>query len=155
LELKILFKEIFPLKNTINSLLIRIRDLQSSESGEMQSIEEEGPYIRSLEEFMAGAQGPVMILSSEKVIQRINPECEDLLGLRENSASGQSILDTARDQGLAATIIDLCDQSANNSGCHQKENYEIGGKQIAINVTALMGKDKFAKAFYLTFVRAD
>ena len=155
LQLNIMFKEIFPLKNTINSLLTRIRDLQNSETGEMQSIEEEGPYVRALEEFLAGSQGAVMILNSEKVIQRINPECEDLVGLRENSASGQSILDTARDQGLAATIIDLCDQSANNNGCHQKENYEIGGKQIAINVTALMGKDKFAKAFYLTFVRTD
>jgi nitrogen-specific signal transduction histidine kinase len=106
-----------------------------------------------LEEFLAGSQGPVMILNSEKIIQRINPEAEDLLGIRENSSSGQSLLDTARDQGFAATLIDLCDQSANNNGCHQKENYEIGGKQMSINVAALMGKDKFAKGFYITFVR--
>lgn len=154
-EQKILFKELHPLKNTINSILTRIKELQSVGSGEVQSMEEDGPYLRSLEEFMAGAQGPVMILNSEKVIQRINPEAEDLIGLRENSAAGQSILDTARDQGFAATVIDLCDQSANNEGCNQKETYEIGGKQISINVTSLMGKDKFAKGFYITFVRMD
>jgi PAS domain-containing protein len=155
IESKIMFKEMYPLRNTINSILTRIKELQNTDSGEMQTMEEDGPYLRALEEFMAGAQGPVMILNSEKVIQRINPEAEDLVGLRENSASGQSILDTARDQGFAATIIDLCDQSANNDGCNQKEIYEIGGKQVAINVTALMGKDKFAKGFYLTFVRTD
>ena len=155
LESKIMFKELYPLRNSINSLLTRVRELQNSESGEVQSMEEDGPYIRSLEEFMAGAQGPVMILNSEKIIQRINPEAEDLIGLRENSASGQSILDTARDQGFAATIIDLCDQSANNEGCNQKEDYEIGGKQMTVNVNALIGKDKFAKGFYITFVRND
>jgi len=96
-----------------------------------------------------------MILNSEKYIQNINLEAEDLIGLRENSSAGQSILDTARDQGFAATVIDLCDQSANNEGCNQKEIYEIGGKQMEINVNALMGKDKFAKGFYITFVRTD
>jgi transcriptional regulator with PAS, ATPase and Fis domain len=135
--------------------LTRIKELQNADSGEVQNMEEDGPYLRSLEEFMAGAQGPVMILNSEKVIQRINPEAEDLVGLRENSAAGQSILDTARDQGFAATVIDLCDQSANNEGCNQKETYEIAGKQISINVTSLIGKDKFAKGFYITFVRTD
>lgn len=154
-ESKILFKELHPLRNSINSIMTRLKELQSADSGEVQSMEEEGPYLRALEEFMAGSQGPVMILNSEKVIQRINPEAEDLIGLRENSAAGQSILDTARDQGFAATVIDLCDQSANNEGCNQKESYEVGGKQISINVVSMMGKDKFAKGFYITFVRTD
>lgn len=155
LESKIMFREIHPLRNTINSVLSRIKELQNSESGEVQTLEEDGPYLRTLEEFMAGAQGPVMILNSEKIIQRINPEAEDLVGIRENASAGQSILDTARDQGFAATVIDLCDQSANNDGCHQRETYEIGGKQMDINVAAIIGKDKFAKGFYITFVRND
>jgi hypothetical protein len=155
LQSKTMFKELHPLRNTINSLLSRLKELQSSETGELQSIEEDGPYIRSLEEFMYGAQGPVMILDSEKIIQRINAEAEDLIGIRENASAGQSILDTARDQGFAATVIDLCDQSANNEGCHQKEIYEIGGKQMYVNVNALIGKDNFAKGFYITFVRND
>lgn len=155
LESKTLFKEIHPLRNTINSILTRIKELQNTDSGEIQTLEEDGPYLRALVEFMAGAQGPVMILNSEKQIQNINPEAEDLIGLRENSSAGQSLLDTARDQGFAATVIDLCDKSANNEGCNQKEVYEIGGKQMEINVNALMGKDKFAKGFYITFVRTD
>jgi len=152
---KTLFREIHPLRNTINSVLTRIKELQNAESGETQTLEEDGPYLRTLKEFMMGAQGATMILNSEKIIMHLNPECEDLVGIRENASSGQSILDCARDQGFAATVIDLCDKSANNEGCNQKEIYEIGGKQMAINVSALIGKDKFAKGFYITFVRND
>jgi pSer/pThr/pTyr-binding forkhead associated (FHA) protein len=153
LDSKTLFREIHPLRNSINSLLSRIKELQSSEVGEVQTIEDDSAYVRSLKEFMVGAQGPVMILNSEKIIQHLNHEAEDLIGLRENASAGQSLLDTARDQGFAATVIDLCDKSANNDGSNQKDSYEIGGKDISINIVALIGKDKFAKAFYITFVR--
>jgi hypothetical protein len=152
---KVLFRELSPLRNTVNSILARIKELQSAESGEVQTLEEDGPYLRTLKEFMIGAQGPTMILNSEKIIMHLNPECEDLVGIRENASAGQSILDCARDQGFAATVIDLCDQSANNEGCNQKEDYEIAGKIMRINVSALIGKDKFAKGFYITFVRND
>jgi hypothetical protein len=154
-ESRTLFKELYPLRMTVNSILIRLKELQSSESGEVQSMEEEGPYLRALEEFLSGAQGPVIILNSEKIIHRINPEAEDLVGIRENASAGQSILDTARDQGFAATVIDLCDKSASSEGSNQSEIYEIGGKQMKINVASLIGKDKFAKGFYITFVRND
>ena len=149
-----LFREIHPLRNTINSILARIKELQNADGGEVQNLEEDGPYLRTLKEFMEGAQGPVMILNSEKVIQNLNAECEDLIGIRENASAGQSLLDTARDQGFAATVIDLCDRSANNEGCHQKESYQIGGKDMSVNVSALIGKDKFAKGFYVTFVKS-
>lgn len=155
LDSKTLFREIKPLRNTVNSILSRLKELQNTDSGEVQELEDDSSYIRTLQEFMAGAGVPVLILNSEKIIQNINPEGEDLLGLRENSASGSSLLDTARDQGLAATIIDLCDKSANNDGYNSKDSYEIGGKEMRVNVSALIGKDKFAKAFYVTFVRND
>ncbi len=148
-----LFKEIHPLRNTINSILTRIKELTNADSGEVQNIEEDAPYIRSLKEFMEGAQGPVLILNSEKHIMHMNIECEDLLGIRENSSAGQSLLDTARDQGFAATLIDLCDRSANNEGCNQKETYTLGKGDMSVNVSALIGKDKFAKGFYVTFVK--
>ncbi len=155
LESDTLFREISPLRNTINSLLQRLRELQNTDVGEMATIEEDGPYVRSLVEFLQGAQGPVMVLNSEKAIESLNLEAEDLIGIRLNSSQGQSLLDAARDQGFAATVIDLCDQSANNGGVNQRENYEIGGKDIAVNVVAVMGRDKFAKGFYITFVKAD
>lgn len=152
LESKYLFKEFVPLRNSVNSILQRLRELQNTDQGEMASIEEDAPYVRSMLEFMRGSQGPVMVLNSEKNIEGLNLEAEDLVGIRQNASQGQSLLDAARDQGFAATVIDLCDQSANNDGVNQNEIYEIGGKDIAVNVVAVMGKDKFAKAFYITFV---
>lgn len=156
LDSKLMFKEIGPLRNTVNSLLQRIRELQSTDDGGgMTDLEDDGPYVRSLYEFMHGAQGPVMILNSEKQIQHLNIEAEDLIGIRGNSSQGQSLLDTARDQGFAATVIDLCDKSANNGGVNQKDAYEISGKYMNVNVCSVMGKDKFAKAFYITFVKSE
>lgn len=150
---KSLFREINPLRNSINSVLYRIRDLQNAESGEIMELEDDGIYIQMLQEFMAGAQGPVMILNSEKVIQHINPQAEDLLGLRESSSSGVSIGETALDRGLAANLIELCDNSANNEGRNEKISYEVKGTETEINVTSLIGRDKFAKGFYITFVQ--
>ncbi len=146
------FEEIHPLRNTMNSILQRIRELQSEDSGEFAELEEDGPYVRRLNEFLQGSHGSAMVLNSEKLIEHINPEGEDLTGLRESTAQGTSLLDSARDQGFAATVIDLCDQSANNDGTNQSEVYELTGKNYMLNVTALMGKDNFAKAFYITFV---
>lgn len=152
LESKLLMKEVTPLRSQINSMLQRIREMQSAETGEFQDLEDEAPYIRTLEEFMRGAMGPAMILNSEKVIHSINAAGEDLTGLRESSAAGTSLLDSLRDQGFAATVIDLCDQSASNEGCNQQEVYEINGKEMQINVVSMIGKDSFAKGFYVTFV---
>ena len=155
LQLPILFNEIQPLNNTVNSILQRLKELQSEDGGDFVEIEEDGPYVRSLYEFMQGAQGPVMVLNSEKLIEHINSEGEDLTGMRESSAGGTSLLDSARDQGFAATVIDLCDQSANNEGTSQSEMSELTGKNYTIHVSSLLGKDNFAKAFYVTFVEDE
>jgi len=152
---KLLMSEIDPLRNTINSILSRIKEFQSAESGEFNELEDEGPYIRTLEEFQRGAQGPVLVLNSEKNVHSLNVECEDLLGIRQNSASGTSLLDNLRDQGLAATIIDLADKSASNEGTNQQEIYDVSGREYQINVNSLIGKDGFAKTFYITFVKDD
>ena len=148
----LLMKEIHPLKNSINSLLARVKE-SSGEDGEFNEIEEDGPYVRTLEEFMRGANGSALVLNSEKLIYRLNSECEDLLGIRESSAADTSLLDTLRDQSVAATIIDLCDQSANNEGCSQTENIDIQGTSYDIYVSSLIGRDNFAKGFYVTFIK--
>jgi hypothetical protein len=155
LESPLLMKESLPLKNSINSLLQRVRELQNTGDESFDEMEDDAAYVRKMEDFLAGAQGPVLILNSEKNISRLNVECEDLIGIRENSAAGSSLLDTLRDQGLAATIIDICDQSANNEGCNQKESYDVSGVEYEINTVSLLGKDSFAKAFYITFVKEE
>ena len=136
-------------------MISRIRELSSDSNNEFEEMEDDGKYIRMLEEFLRGHPGSVVVLDSEKNIKRINHTAEDLIGLRESLAVDTSLLDSLKDQGLAATIIELCDNSANSEGLDQTEVYEISGREYDVHVTSLIGKDSFAKAFYVSFVEAD
>jgi len=118
-------------------------------------VEESGPYINTLIEFMNGAHGAVMILDQDKNVVRINTPAEDCTGIRESGSEGMSLLDVAREQGLAATIIELCDGSADNEGTSQSGSYELQGNDYSIFVNGLIGKDGVAKAFYITFVKDE
>jgi hypothetical protein len=154
LEGRYLWSELGPLKSTINSLIQRIRELSNDTSQAGDDVEDPGPYISRLKEFMMGAQGPAMILDAEKNLVQINPEAEDSTGIRQTGSEGMSLLDIAREQGFAATVIELCDNCANNAGGHQKGAYELQGHEHAINVVSLLGRDNFAKGFYITFKKS-
>ncbi|MBF0312504.1 MAG: FHA domain-containing protein [Oligoflexia bacterium] len=150
---KYLLSEIKPLVSIINTVLLKYLDMQNTGTSSDNEIEEDGKYVTILREFMLGANGPAIVLNSEKMIQFINPTAEDLTGIRESAAAGMGLIDMARDQGFAATVIDLCDQSANNGGVSQKGSYELSGVPYSLYITSLIGKDNFAKAFYISFVK--
>ncbi|MBF0359811.1 MAG: FHA domain-containing protein [Oligoflexia bacterium] len=147
------FVELKPLIGTMNTVLQKYQESQGMATASDADIEQDGKYVGILREFLLGSTGPAMILNSEKLIQNINTVAEDLIGIRETVGANMSLLDVARDQGFAATVIDLCDQSANNGGVCQKGHYEFQGHAHEICVTALIGKDNFAKAFFITFVK--
>ena len=155
LESSYLMEELNPLRNSINSLLQRIRELNKEEDTEFEDIESDEGYVSSLGEFMRGGGVPAMVMDSQKNVSRINTEAEDLTGIRESTAQNMSLLDVSREKGFAATVIELCDNSANNSGTNQSGEYELGGVPYEVHVVSLLGKDGFAKAFYVTFLRAD
>lgn len=155
IEGQLLMTELHQLKDSMNSVMQRNRELQRDESSSMMEIEDDGPYVSILGEFMRGAGIPVMILNSEKLLQRINTEAEDITGIREAASQGMGLLDICREKGFAASLLELCENSANNQGSNQQTEYELSGKRYLLNVTSLMGKDKFAKAYYITFVKGD
>jgi pSer/pThr/pTyr-binding forkhead associated (FHA) protein len=152
LETKGLFSEISPLRSSINSLLQRIKELQNDDVDSFQDIEDDAEYVASLFEFMQGAPGAVVVLNSEKNIEYVNEKGYDLTGMRENLVKGQNVSEAASNAGIAAEMIELCDNSASNNGTNQNSEYEIGGNNYMIHVNALMGKDSYAKAFYISFV---
>jgi hypothetical protein len=153
-ESKILFEELNPVRNAINTGLQRIRELQRDESDiDPNEIESDDSYVSTLTEFMLGAQGPVIVLNSNKNLVKLNTSAEDICGIRLSMSEGMNILDITKERGFAATLIELCENSANNSGTSQQGHYELQGKQFDIFVTSLMGKDGFAKGFYITFVQ--
>lgn len=154
IEGKYLFGELTPLKQSINSMVQRLRELQNEdEYDDFGEMEDDSRYVTQLEEFMRGSDGAILILNSSQQVHAINDACEDLIGIRETSAKGSMLDEVAREQGLAATVSSLCDQSANNDGTSQSEVYEIGGTEYNVYVTSLIGKDTFAKAFYVTFIK--
>jgi len=156
IEPELLMEELKPLRGSVNSLIQRYRESSSDiDDGEFDEVEESGPYLNTLIEFLNGANGAVMILDADKNVQRINTPAEDVTGIRESGSEGMSLLDVAREQGLAATIIELCDNSASNEGTSQSGSYELQGDDYSVHVASLMGKDGFAKCFYVTFVKDE
>jgi hypothetical protein len=148
-----LFVELNSLRNSFNSVLLKNRELRNEDVGDFAEIEDDITYISVLKEIMQGTNGAAMILSSEKNVEYVNEAAGDLTGMRENLVQGQNILDCASNEGFAGTLIKLCDDSANNAGTSQEEFYELEGDPYVINVMSMIGKDNFAKAFYITFFR--
>jgi pSer/pThr/pTyr-binding forkhead associated (FHA) protein len=154
IESKFLFEELNPIRNAINFSLQRIRELQRDEADvDPNDIESDESYVNTLVEFMQGAQGPVVVLNSNKNLIKLNTQAEDICGIRLSMSEGMNILDITKERGFAATLIELCDNSANNGGTSQQGHYELQGKQYGIFITSLMGKDGFAKGFYISFVK--
>ncbi|MBT7608753.1 MAG: FHA domain-containing protein [Bacteriovoracaceae bacterium] len=153
LKSRYLMSELDGLRDSINSILQRNRELQNEEVDEFGEAESDEKYVSLLKEFMAGSGTATMVLNSEKNLKYINLEGEDLTGIRESAASDMSLLDVSREKGFGATCIELCDGSASNSGYLQEGRYELQGIDYKICVTALMGVDNFAKAFYITFIK--
>lgn len=151
-----MFQELNPLKQSINSMLQRIRELQNDdEFDDFGELEDDSKYVLQLEEFLRGASTPTLILNSNQQVHAINDSCEDLIGVRETSSKGSTLDEVLREQGLAAVISSLCDRSANNDGTSQDEIYEIGGTEYNVYVNSLIGKDTFAKGFYISFQKED
>ena len=150
---KYLFHELVPLKQSVSAMVQRLRELQSDEDSlDFVEAEDDLKYVMQLEEFMRGANNPILILNSDKYVHTLNSECEDLLGFREASSKGFPIAEVARDQDIAETLISLCDRSAVSDGNCQDDSFEIGGNDYIIYVNSLIGKDNFSKAFYISFV---
>lgn len=146
-----LMSELIPLKKNMNSVLQRFKEL-SFNDGSMVEHEGEETYVEALHSVLKCVKSSALVLDSARNIKFLNESAEELLGLRETMSQGSSVLDTLRDQGLAATIVDLCDQSSNNHGVVQIAAYEIKGVMYNISVMSLIGKDSFAKGFFVGFV---
>ncbi len=155
LESRYLMGELSPLRNSINSVLQRIRELQNEDSDEFGEAESDEGYVQTLKEFLRGSGVAAMVLDSEKNLKAINMEAEDLTSIRESAALDMSLLDVSREKGFAATVIELCDNSANAAGTCEEGSYELQGIDHKVCVTSLMGRDNFAKAFFVTFIKEE
>ncbi len=152
-EGKYLMRELVPLKSAVNTILRRLRESQGEE--DFEDLESDDEYVRILHEISKGIGTPSMVFNAQKDVMHLSSEAEDLIGIRESSSQGENFLDVAREKGLAATIIDLCDRAASNGGKIQEGEYELGGRDYQIFASVLFGRDSYPKAYLLTFVRNE
>jgi PAS domain-containing protein len=148
-----LMEELIPLKRTVNSLLARLREFTNSGGESGANVENDEYYLNIFYHVLKSVEHPALLLDGNKNIKNINPQAEDLLGIREAVTSGASLLDNLRDQGLAATILEAADNSSSNSGTIQEGQYEIKGVLYKISAVAVLGKDTYAKSYFLTFIK--
>jgi pSer/pThr/pTyr-binding forkhead associated (FHA) protein len=155
LEGTYLMSELKPLRNSINTILQRMRELSNEGDEDMEEEESDIEYVRSFYEIMQTVNGPAMVLDSMKNVSHLNMVAEDLVGFRESASQGMSLLDVSREKGFAATVIELCDNSASADGACQKGEYELGGIPHTVSVVTLMGRDSFAKSYLITFAQEE
>lgn len=152
----LLFNELQFLKDGVNGLIQRWREASKQEDdSDFMEAESDEIYVNQLNEFLMGAGVPAMVLNSNKELSKINVSGEDVTGIRENASVGMSLLDCAREKGFAATVIELCEMSGDNGGTSQSGNYELQGHDYEVHVVSLLGKDNYAKAFYVTFIKDE
>jgi PAS domain-containing protein len=154
LNLKYQMEEIDSLKDLVESILQRNRELSGDGSQDLFEQEDEAPYQRTLTDLTEISSGPTVSLDAQKKFLKINESAEDLIGLRNSMMAGADLIDSVRDQGLSATIIDICDKSSSDSGAPAHGNYEISGRMYRLSSVCLMGrKDKFPKGYLISFLK--
>jgi PAS domain-containing protein len=133
---------------SINGLISRVKESSGETNWENESDE---IYLQKYYEIMRGVRVGAIVLDQHKNIKFINPIAEELLGIREKSSQGSSILDCFRDQGLAATVLDCCENSQLSAGTVSMSSVDIKGSSMEVSVIAAMGKDQYPKSFIVFF----
>ncbi len=146
-ELKYDYKveEFYPLISLFNSLLTKIKSYE----GVSPTEEDAQSYLDLADYFHQLASTPCVLLNGEKLVYKINSSAEELLGLRQSSTLNQSFLELIRDPGLSSQLLNLIDQCQFST--LSSNNYEIGGRNYALSVLLLKGKDLNPKAYFLQF----
>jgi len=152
-DLKYLFSETKNLKNHISQMGFKLREFASEGGGDFEENDDEEKYLHILTEILKGYPGAGLVLKSDKSIYALNPDGEDVLGMRENLVTGEDLSDVVRDQSFVAKIMTLAEQSSDLEGAHVNEVVEIGGSDYLIGLSSLIGRDKFPKGFLVSFYK--
>ena len=153
LESKYVFAEIRTLRNSFNTVLQKNRELQSDDPSEFMEEEDDSSYVAILREIYNGTKEAAMVLNSERRVEYANEKCGDLTGIVESLIQGEDIVDCAGNEGFAGVLLKLCNDTASENGTSQQDYYELKGDDHIISVMSLIGKDNFAKAYYISFMR--
>jgi hypothetical protein len=146
-------EELGPLRKTMQGIILRLNELINVNPDVQVNNENDEIILDQLKNSMDLMKSPCLILDGQKNVKYLNGPGEELLGIRENLTSGQSLFDNLRDQGLAATIMELLQKSEGSMGRAVQDQYEIAGNPTEIFVMSALGKDGSARGYLATFYR--
>lgn len=121
------------LENLAQVINFSVSKLQQANGNNMNSIQttdneqENGTYIKSIEELDYGLSDGILLLDREKKVIFVGHILEELIGLKTQYAKGQNISDCCRDPGFAGTAIDMCERVIGSLGENQDAVLDING----------------------------
>lgn len=139
-------EEFNPVISLFNSLLTKIKSLE----GQSPVEEDDKPYLDILDNVVKLLERGYLILNSTKLLYKMNPIVEDILGIRESGSFMQELLPLIRDPGLSSKISNLLEILSFSQG-YSEDFYEIQGKNYLISVFSLKNHSGSDKAFLITF----
>ena len=153
LNSKFLFMELKPIREEINGLLQTISQLDRDEDTDSMLDEDDDQYVEALYQISRGLSCAYIVLNSNKLIQYSGEKTYELIGLREDFAKDKDMSETIEKDGLADELLLLCDDSETREGECVSEEYELGGENYNMNVKAMLGRNRTAQAYLITFTR--
>ena len=98
----------------------------------------------------------LVLCDSDRKIVYLNPIFQEISGIREDSALGQTISAVARDQAFDVFATDIFDRLSANGTEPIAEDYEFEGIAYKVNAAAFtMPGGGQVKGFLITFLKTE
>ena len=149
----ILFEEIQPLRNVVESALQRIPKSGDEGAGSVSSGMQSSDLTPSLRCFAEAASIASAVFDDTRQITYLNSAFEEVTGIRSDANLGQMISFAARDQGLISLVEDLFAR-VTPGGDALAEAFEFSGVNYRVSCVAF-GSMGSAKAYTLTLFKEE
>ncbi len=132
--------ELEALATTINFSISRMRQggvaTLNQTSGNQEEEKEDEDFLKSVMEFDQGSTDGLLLLDPGKRVKYVGKIIEEMIGLRNQYAQGQNIVDACRDASFAGTALDMTDKVVQSLGESQTAQLDINGISRSLFATA-------------------
>jgi hypothetical protein len=146
-------EEFDQLLDAINSALQRASRSGASDSSQEVQMDAVAELFRSLRPLGEVAKLGVMFLDAQRKVVFLNPVFEEVSGIRSDSALGQEISASARDQAFSSFVNDLFLKAESSIGMGVTEDFDFSGDAYRIQMLAHQSSAGFA--YVMTCTRKE
>jgi PAS domain-containing protein len=151
------FEEMNALWELINSALSRVPKRGADMlGGGLASDIEPGitvdEAVAPVREMAESAGLAVAVLGKDRKVSYLNPQFEEITGIRADGAVGEELSGLARDQAFAALVTDLIERSGSGPA---GEDFEFSGVAFKVQAVAIGSDPLTPKAYVIILRKAD